>query len=52
MFEGPFTSGFFCKNWCVNSGCTFDIELHPWTTMHFHFVNPSSISCNGSPCVL
>ncbi|ELR15098.1 uncharacterized protein ACA1_215700 [Acanthamoeba castellanii str. Neff] len=52
MFEGPFTNGLFCKNWCADSGCTFDIGFHLWSTMHFHFVDPSTISCTGSPCVL
>jgi hypothetical protein len=51
MFEGPFTSGLFCKNWCANSKCAFD-TVGIWTTMHFHFVNPASISCSGAPCVL
>jgi hypothetical protein len=52
MFEGPFTSGLFCKNWCADSGCAFDIGSRWWTTLHFHFVDPASISCSGAPCVL
>jgi len=51
VFEGPFTSGLFCKNWCSNSGCTFK-GVTVWTTLHWHFVDPSTISCNSAPCQL
>lgn len=51
VYEGPFTSGLFCDNWCANSGCNWrGIDI--WTTLHWHFVDPSSISCSGAPCVL
>jgi len=49
--EGPFTSGLFCKNWCANTNCHFD-GVSIWTTLHWHFVDPSTISCSAAPCQL
>jgi len=49
VFEGPFTSSFFCYNWCANSGCNFK-GATLWSTLHFLFVDPLTIDCNGAPC--
>ncbi len=51
MYEGPFTNGLFCKNWCADSGCGWE-GVTVWTTLHFHFVDPETISCEGAPCKL
>jgi len=51
VWEGPFPSALYCLNWCGNSGCHFN-GVTVWSTLHWHFVDPSSISCSGAPCVL
>jgi len=51
VWEGPFPSSLFCLNWCANTGCHFS-GVTVWTTLHWHFVNPSSISCRSASCVL
>jgi len=50
-FEGPFTNGLFCLNWCSNSGCTFS-GTSIWTTFHWLFTDYKSVSCSGAPCKL
>jgi len=47
--EGPFINLLFCKNWCPQPSCTF-AGVTVWTTLHFHIVPISSISCNGALC--
>jgi len=51
VWEGPFINSLYCLNWCSNSGCNFP-GVTVWTTLHWHFVDPSSISCTGAPCIL
>jgi len=48
-FEGPFTNGLFCFNWCPNTGCTFS-GTSVWTTFHWLFTNYAEVSCTGAPC--
>jgi hypothetical protein len=48
-WEGPFTNGLFCKNWCANTGCTFP-GVTLWTTMHWLFEDPSTNTCAGARC--
>jgi len=48
-WEGPFVNAFMCKNWCSDSRCGFSGTMI-WTTMHFYFRDPSTISCNGARC--
>ncbi len=50
-WEGPFTPGLFCKNWCANSGCMWP-DVTVWTTMHWMFHDPSLNNCNGAKCSL
>jgi len=49
VFEGPFPNGLFCANWCKDTGCTFE-GVSVWSTLHWHFVDPSTISCTGARC--
>jgi len=51
VFEGPFINTLFCLNWCHNSGCHWP-GVTVWTTLHWHFVDPSTISCSSAPCSL
>jgi len=51
VFEGPFTSSLFCNNWCADSGCKFD-QVTVWSTLHWHFVDPTQISCTAARCQL
>lgn len=50
-WEGPFTNGLFCKNWCANTGCTFP-GVSLWTTMHWLFEDPKTNTCDGAMCVI
>jgi len=51
VFEGPFIPYLYCLNWCADSGCNWP-QVSLWTTLHWHFVDPASISCDGAPCAL
>jgi len=50
-WEGPLLPFLFCKNWCSTSGCQFP-GVTTFSTMHWLFVDPSSISCSGAACVI
>jgi len=50
-WEGPFTNGLFCYNWCSSSDCTFS-PSSVWSTMHWLFTDYSIVNCTGAKCSL
>jgi len=50
-WEGPFPSLLFCKNWCGDGGCHFGLTK-VFSTLHFYFKDPATLSCDGARCKL
>jgi len=50
-YEGPFTNGLMCLNWCTTSQCTFS-GTHVWTTLHWLFTDYTQVTCTGAKCVV
>jgi len=50
-WEGPFLVRLMCLNWCSSDPCAFP-GVTTFSTMHWLFVDPATISCSGAACTL
>jgi len=51
-FEGPFTRGLFCYNFCSadSTPCGNFQNVKAWTTMHWLFFDPTAATCDNAVC--
>lgn len=53
-WEGPFTRGLFCYNWCKedSKACGNFSNISFWTSLHFLFSDPDLATCEDAICKL